>query len=154
VSPDELRFWDKVRIGDGCWLWTASQDAIGYGAFRAQRRLHRAHRMAWMLTHGEIPAGLCVCHRCDVRACVRPGHLFLGTHQENIRDRDAKGRQARLRGSLAGAAKATEANVLEIRSRHGRGESIAGIARAIGLSTSQVGRIVRGESWAHLEAVA
>lgn len=92
--PVNDRFWEKVdQRGDGCWEWTAALDTNGYGHFIIEGRNHAASRVAWMLTHGPIDAGLFVCHRCDNPPCCRPDHLFLGTALDNARDAVAKGRQ-------------------------------------------------------------
>src|SRR5687767_4720826 len=90
--PLSERFWEKVRKTDGCWLWTASRNAKGYGQIMYQRRPIHAHRVSWQLANGPIPDGLCVLHRCDNPQCVNPGHLFLGTIVDNNRDMFAKGR--------------------------------------------------------------
>ncbi len=92
VSP-EIRFWAKVNknAANGCWLWAGAVDDMGRGAFNGKTR--KAHRAAWEFSHGSIPAGLCVCHRCDVPLCCNPAHLFLGTHQENMDDMGRKGRR-------------------------------------------------------------
>lgn len=92
------RFWSKVRKGDGCWLWTSNAHHNGYGQIALSRngatrqRWAWAHRVAWELTNGPIPAGQLVLHRCDTPLCVNPAHLFLGTHLENIADSVRKGR--------------------------------------------------------------
>ena len=86
------RFWAKVEKTDGCWLWTASTINSGYGAVGFMGHRTTAHRMSWFLAHGSWP-DLCVLHRCDVKLCVRPDHLFLGTQADNVRDMDEKGRR-------------------------------------------------------------
>jgi hypothetical protein len=89
----EARFWDRVQKTDGCWWWTGFEKNSGYGSFSPKRgQTFAAHRYAWTLTHGAIASGMLVCHSCDTKLCVRPDHLFLGTHTDNMRDMRAKGR--------------------------------------------------------------
>lgn len=93
----EERFWSKVVIVDddtSCWEWRGWCDKDGYGNVRRGAGLKRTHRVAYQLVYGEIPEGLFVLHHCDNPPCVRPEHLFLGTHQDNIADKVAKNRQA------------------------------------------------------------
>jgi len=104
----EEKFWPLVQKSDdpdGCWLWQGGVDNSkkgGYGYISFDGRRLKAHQAAWELTHGPIPEGQQVLHNCDVRyppgdrtnrRCVRPDHLFLGTHADNIRDKVQKGRQ-------------------------------------------------------------
>lgn len=88
------RFWPKVDKSGECWLWTGARDERGYGRIGTggKHGTALAHRVAWELTAGALSSGAVVCHRCDVPACVRPDHLFLGSQQENLADMRNKGR--------------------------------------------------------------
>lgn len=105
------RFWTCVEKTDSCWLWRGTVHHTGYGVLTIMdesrpsgRRQVRAHRLSYELAVGPIPDGQSVCHRCDVRICVNPDHLFLGTAADNWRDAMAKGRTVHTPGALAGAA--------------------------------------------------
>lgn len=146
------RFWDKVLIGDGCWEWVAHKNNDGYGAIRYNRKMVKAHRLAWILTNGDIPEGLCVCHKCDNPACVRPGHLFLGTRKENMRDMAAKGRNyvPDVTGAKNPGAKLSVKQVQEIRARALAGETQAALGREFGLTQSGISNITRKNRWKHI----
>ncbi len=111
---DEERFWEKANVAgqDECWLWAAGRDKGGYGKFRLGAT-QLAHRASYELFVGEIPPDKCVLHSCDVRACVNPHHLWLGTLAENNQDRARKGRSARVAGEQSPRAKLTTDDVLQ-----------------------------------------
>ena len=89
------RFWKNTERTSGCWLWMGKRDKAGYGYVRPNYKLTGAHRFSWELTHGPIPSGLFVCHRCDNPPCVNPEHLFTGTARDNTSDAIRKGRLAK-----------------------------------------------------------
>lgn len=154
-TPLAERFWSKVSVDvvSGCWNWTASGNQKGYGHISIEgSRLTRAHHAAWLLAHFIIPDGMQVLHRCDNRRCVRPDHLFLGTHQDNMDDMIAKGRARNVPrpGSLNGFAKLNEMQVAEMRERHASGESIADLADVYEVTESNVACILRGKTWRHV----
>lgn len=99
IEDAQERFWrkvDKPNGENGCWLWTGSFTTPGYGQFRADGKNLSTHRYAYEISRGPIPKGLLVCHHCDNPKCVRPDHLFLGTHKDNHDDSVAKGRRNHL----------------------------------------------------------
>lgn len=133
--------------GPGCWIWTGSRSTRGYGRVRDPelRRNIQAHRAAWESVNGPIPPGRFVCHRCDIRACVRPDHLFLGTARENTWDAMEKGRLAiglRNRG-----AKLTPVTAEEIRRLYALGWAQRPIAAEFGVAQSTVHDVLVGHSW-------
>lgn len=176
------RFWLRVNkngpiperypeLGP-CWLWTGA--VFGekeYGQFWLAQRNRRAHMVAWEWANGPIPDGLLVCHRCDRPRCVNPGHLFLGTHIENMLDRDAKGRMSHgpkhwlksrpdhrqhAKGARNGVhtkpvrAKVTEADVLEIRRLSATGVRNRELAVRYGVNRSTISNIIHRRAWTHL----
>jgi hypothetical protein len=161
AAPEHLpeRFWARVAKtdGDGCWEWQGSRNRAGYGRFGFRQT--PTHRLAWELTNGPISDGLFVCHRCDNPPCVRPDHLFLGTHADNMNDMDAKGRRRRGekhhgwgkpgpgRGENNRHAKLTPAQVEEIRQRYAAGAKRLDLASEYGLHRSTILKIGTGISW-------
>lgn len=99
-------FWGKVDKDNSnhfyenerCWIWIAYCNLKGYGVMRLGIKTELAHRVSWIIAHGEIPDNLDVLHHCDNPRCIRPSHIWLGTHQENMRDMMMKGRGNQLSG--------------------------------------------------------
>lgn len=152
------RFWKKVDTSQECWLWQAGVGVDGYGKFGLVRLDGRqyichAHRVAYLLEHGEVPDELGVCHRCDIPLCVRHAHLFLGTQTVNLQDMTDKGRR-RYRehpGVENGRALCTEEQVLTIRDLFDTGVATrAELARRFGLGWKTVDDIVKRVHWKHI----
>jgi len=155
--PLEERLWEKVAIGgpDECWPWLASVDSGGYGHLDdGTGRVCKAHRIAYALEHGD-PGELHVLHRCDTPRCCNPAHLFVGTHDENMRDRQEKGRTrtppAQL-GEANPAARLDALDVLTIRSLRACGASFKAIAASFAISVANARLIVTGRTWKHVAA--
>lgn len=117
----------------GCWLYPVRTQNRGYSTLYFDGRTRRAHIAAWEIVNGPVPSNLYVCHRCDVRNCVNPAHLFLGTPRENSLDAKRKGRLGRLRDD----------DVREIRRRRASGELGTKIAADLGVSPAYVYNIAR-----------
>jgi hypothetical protein len=151
LTPRE-RFLAKVcpEPGSGCWLWRGMV-GTGYGMVRFERKMYPAHRLAWKLFRGEIAPGLAVCHKCDVRTCVNPEHLFLGTHAENMKDMKKKGRSPH--GDEHSRSKLTAKNVSRIKAMLAEGHMrVSEIARAFGVTHATIDCIGKGKTWRHVKA--
>jgi hypothetical protein len=145
---------DIVRLPwCGCWVWmghtmkpyAANPRAMPYGRliFNGSRML--AHRFAWSVYRGHLPKSALVLHRCDNPCCVNPQHLFLGSQQENIEDRNQKQRQAR--GVSNASAKLTEDQVQAIR---GGAKRDGEWAQMLGVTKSTVRHARTRRTWRHI----
>lgn len=153
-----LRKFEERCVPDpscGCWLWTGTIDAYGYGSmFLARtgniRTIQKAHRLSWELHYGPIPDGLCVLHKCDVRSCVNPQHLFLGTPSQNVEDCISKGRAPFViaPGRKNWAAKLQEEDIAKILSDQ---RTQAMIAIDFGVCQQQISRIKNKKAWKVLQ---
>lgn len=150
------RHRDKIAFAgpDECWLWTAGRSSNGYGTVQACGKTRGAHREAYEANRGAgAAAGLLVRHRCDVKLCVNPAHLEIGTFADNNRDRDERGRQVTPRGVAHGSAKLTEDDVRTIRATYvprSREFSTYALARRFGVCAELIGFIVRRKLWVHV----
>ncbi len=172
AKDDGLRFWSKVIIGaaDECWEWTASRTPQGYGRFSFEGGGKYAHRAAWILLHGSIPDGMCICHHCDNPACVNLEHLYLGDAKSNRQDCVRRDRAVLPagedhwmhqrpddvpKGSQRGQAKLTESIVREIRHRKQTRtcpvrEFISRLAEEYGVCRGTIAKVVWGKTWKHV----
>lgn len=165
---DPQRFWSKVQKTDGCWLWMGGRYPTSYGKVRVSNRTTYAHRVAWALSNGEIPAGLHVCHHCDNPPCVRPDHLFVGTCKDNMQDRARKGRSGHIthpeafvgnpnapRGEAHPRARLTNDAVVLIRQLWRTGDyTQTELGELFGCSHDAISRVVNLKSWTHIKAAS
>jgi endogenous inhibitor of DNA gyrase (YacG/DUF329 family) len=133
----------------GCMIWLGALNNGGYGSIRYEGKVWIAHRLAFEIFVGQIPPGALICHRCDVRACINPAHLFVGSARDNSSDMTAKGRQAN--GDRSGAAKLTAAQVIAIRSAYlDRTLSQGELSASYGVSRITISNIIHRQTWRHL----
>lgn len=144
------RFWKSVYKAEACWLWLHTKNQYGYGYIRYNNKSYSAHRLSWMLHNGSIPDGILVCHRCDIRNCVNPEHLFLGTHADNSLDMVEKGRS--LRGERKRNAKLNKEKVLAIREKCSKPDvNWSHVAKEFGVTRSTIKRVHNREWWKWVE---
>lgn len=144
--PCEIdRFMAKVVpvTESGCWLWIGAYQGAGYGHFGigsqtdGTRKTVLAHRYAYEHFVGQIPEGMFLCHKCDVRCCVNPAHIFVGTNRDNIQDAHNKGRYPVGR-------KFTSGDIREMHLASRRGETQRTIAARFSADQSYVSQVLRG----------
>lgn len=152
TAMTEERFHERYRVDErGCWIWigalaSGKSDPYGWVTFRGRQM--NAHRASWMLHNGEI-GDLHVCHRCDVRRCVNPAHLFLGARSDNMQDMWNKGRHKSPAEGVVGSlsSKLTVDQARDIYRRAKAGERTSQLAREYGVSDAAVSRIKSGANW-------
>lgn len=144
----------KKNEHSGCWEWKGSTNRGGYGRIivgsrkDGTRRNELAHRLSYMLNNGVIPEGMEVCHKCDNRSCINPDHLFLGTRQDNIDDRERKGRNIVFTGEEQQNAKLTKKAVKDARwERAYKGTSFQKLADKYGVSKKTMMNAINGITW-------
>ena len=151
--PAEQRFQMQFKKTETCWVWTSNRDRYGYGRFHGAVDgvlTKFAHRYSYMLHRGPIPNGMLVCHSCDNPPCVNPDHLFLGSEEDNMRDKIAKGRHVHPFGQDAPRAVLTEEQVRDILIDP---RPHTAIAADYGVKGSTIGSIKQRISWSHITDV-
>ena len=148
-----LRSFSKTE-GDSCWLWLKRLDRDGYGqmTFHLDNDIimvKKAHRVAYEILVGEIPTGMCICHKCDNPSCVNPSHLFLGSQADNIRDMVNKKRQ--MYGKQHWNVKLKPEDILEIKNLVASGLTNTEVAKKFNIAQQTVSAIKNNKSWIHLE---
>lgn len=145
------RFFSQVeRIPfSGCWIWVGCTTPRMYGQIMARGgNVISTHRLSWELHNGtEVPDGMHVLHTCDIPCCVNPSHLFLGTHDDNMKDMKRKNRAKGLAGTLNHKAKLSTDDVDFIKSELSKSLSCVDLAKRFGVVHSTITRIRRGDGW-------
>lgn len=153
----DCKFWNNVNKGchEECWEWSRGVSGSGYGHFGWKGKDITAHRYSYQLHHpittdlfgGGDASKLCVCHTCDNRRCVNPGHLFLGDSNDNIQDKCKKGRA---RGGRP--AKLTTEEVLEIRAKYDKksGNTYKALSEEYEVSSTAIMAIIKHKNWKHI----
>ncbi len=165
TTPIGIRLWRHVRMPlptIGCWEWLGSRTQ-----FRGKKQHGQiwngsgkvmAHRVAWEITYGPIPDGMLVLHHCDNPICIRPGHLFLGTQQDNMDDASNKGRlfgKPAVRGERHGCAKLKETDVIEIRKLYrAGGVTKKSLADRFGVTETPLRLVLARKTWTHIPDAA
>ena len=131
------------NVVGGCWLWNKAVGQEGYGRKKLCDVNVNAHRVVWELFNGTIPVGYYVCHSCDTRSCVNPDHLFLGTHEDNMRDMVEKGRSF--------GKTLTKTTIEAIFNLRKEDLTQVQIAARVGTRPQQVSRVLCGKTHNHLK---
>lgn len=130
----------------GCVLYKGYRNERGYGVVWYDYKPILAHRLSYTLHVGEIPDGVFVLHSCGTSSCINPDHLRLGTHQENMDDRDLHGRTARGERN-GGGGKLTEDDVSNIKAALQSGQSGVSLGRQYGVSKQMIYHIKHEKLW-------
>lgn len=146
IYADPPLFWALVAYGGtGCWEWQGTCFSSGYGRIGDLR----ASRVVDNVLNGVLPAHLLVLHKCDNRRCVRPTHLYRGTHEQNMQDMRVRERQAR--GARCHSSKLSEVDILAIRAEYKeRRTRQVDLAARYGVTQATISRILLHKKWAWL----
>ena len=157
VGDDVRRFWSKVNkngptqphMTTPCWLWAGQLLKDGYGMFPVGKQNLLAHRYSFFLAHGKFASPMTL-HKCDVRSCIRPDHLYSGTQKQNVEDMLKRGRGPKLKGESNPKSVLTEQDIRTIRGRLAKGDFQYVIAKDYGVRQCTIGKINTRQTWAHI----
>jgi len=147
------RFNKKIKINEktGCHEWIGSKLPKGYGTFRLNTETAiRAHRFSYEYYKHKIPENMHCLHNCDNPSCVNPDHLFLGTNNDNVKDKMRKGRSYRPIGEKHPFAKIKDADVYKIKELIASGYSYRETSILMNTTIHIVAQIGMNKTWTHL----
>ena len=133
----------------GCWLWTGGLSSYGYAAMQINKMQRLVHKIMFERCNGEVPDGGILCHTCNVRSCVNPNHLYVGTPASNYHDAVAANRHPH--GDTHGHAKLSEVDVRDMRRLYADGMSLTAIALTFGVTRPTATKACKGASWQHVK---
>ena len=135
-----------------CWEWNGTIEHNGYGRTTYSGGIIKAHRLSWMIHFGDIPNGICVCHHCDNPKCCNPEHLFIGSHRDNLIDRNSKGRYAYPKGENHSGSKLTNAAVKTIRKDYVlRKVGLDFFAKLFSVDRTLIHLVLKRKIWKHVK---
>lgn len=143
----------------GCWIFMGALNESGYGIVGVGARgygVDRAHRITYSHFIGDIPQDMFVCHKCDVRSCCNPAHLFIGTNQDNVNDMVSKKRNSRppsnthIKGIVHVHHKLNDEKVKKMRILRDKGKTLKYLSDMFGVCDSVVLKICKRTSWKHV----
>lgn len=143
ITKEKLHLYYDVNEA-GCWIWNKGYYSSGYGRFHGVN----AHRVSWRLCCGAVPKGLFVLHKCDVKACINPEHLFLGNQRANLQDMAQKGRHGRSVLTAAVIPSIREA-IKQEELTSSRMAACIKVGKQYGVSRGAIESILDGRSWIH-----
>jgi hypothetical protein len=144
IHKADPAFGGKFTVdANDCWIWNGLFDGVGYGRLAYGGKSWSAHRLSFRLHKHQIPEGVCVLHRCDIRACINPNHLFLGSKKDNSDDKIAKGRQKK--GEQVKSHKLSDEQVKRIKESPNIHGITSILSNRYGVSRSIISYIRRGE---------
>jgi hypothetical protein len=145
------RLLNSIKIDEnGCWIWQKSIGRGGYGKTYYKGKCYTAHRLSYKIFKGKIPKSMQVCHTCDVRKCVNPDHLWLGTAKDNMQDCVAKNRHVAPTGLKNHFTKLSENEVLEIRKLFKEGVRIYKLVKLFKVTDTTISAIIKNKTWKHI----